>query len=428
MFAALVAMAALTLGIQAVLAHMLLLEGRGAYAVCVAFGTLLALLLTPGTAYGTQYLLMVNQISPSCAVASAVGSSFVAGGLGVVLGVPIIYSDFALVNKADTRTYLLALVLVPTTALSFALDQQLVGKRRFKSLAAFLLLRVITNLLALLILVWYLDLGVDGAVISLGVSHCLMAGACLLYMRRKFRVTLEIPRRKDISGILGYGLRYHVAQIGIVIEPQITIVALSLLSERGEIGLFTTASSIMLGFLMISNSVSTALLPRIAGKGWHELVALCMRLVWVLTACALLAFAALSSPLVRLLLPEAFLSVVPLIWIISPGILALAASGILMTYFKGSNRPGACSWAVILGISVNVVMLLLLYPRIGVDAAAWSMTIGMLCRLLFLSVIFSRLTLVPWLSIWLPRRNDAAYLWDSIQPVFGRPKSSNISI
>ncbi len=411
MFVTLAGMAALSLLVQGLLAWLLLPEGRGAYAVCIVFGTLLGLVLTPGIAQGTQYFVAARQISVSQAVSTALIIGLAGGGLAATLAVPLIFSDIAFFQKAEAHTFLLALGLAPLTAISVALDHQLVAARRFSRLAVFSLLRVVANVLTITVLVWRLDLGVDGALLAFAAGHGILIAACLLDLRRHCELAFELPRRLNLTRILGYGLKYHVARIGDVIELQIGVVVLGLIASQAEIGLFSAASTLMLGFILISNAVGKPLLPRIAGTENSELVARCLRLVCVVTAICILVLLSLSTPVVRLLLSEAFLPVVPLLWIIAPGILALAGSGILMTHFKGVNVPAVCSWAVFLGLVANVGALLLLYPTLGIKAAAWSITIGMLCRCLLLSVMFHRTTRMAWASIWLPRRSDARFLW-----------------
>ncbi len=415
MFVTLSGMAALSLLIQGMLAYMLLPEGRGAYAVCIAFGNLLGLILTPGAQQGAQYLVAARQISVSQGVSAALVISFAGGGLAAALAVPLIYSDVPFFQKATTNTFLLALPLVPLTVLSVALDHQLVAQRRFRRLALFSLLRAAANVLGILVLVSLLGLGVNGAVISFAAGHCVIIAAVLLDLWRHCGLSFEMPGRWNLARILKYGLKYHIARIGGVTETQIGVIALGWLASQDEIGLFAAANMLMLGFLLLSNAVGNALYPRVAAAGVglerSELVARCMRLVGLATGASLLAPMALSQPLVRLLLSEDFLTAVPLLWIIAPGILALALSGILMTHFKGVNRPEVCSGAVFLGLCVNLGALLLLYPGLGLSAAAWSMTAGMICRCLLLAVVFQRTTGMTWLATWLPQRGDATFLW-----------------
>ena len=58
------------------------------------------------------------------------------------------------------------------------------------------------------------------------------------------------------------------------------------------------------------------------------------------------------------------------------------------------------------GLAVNLVAIPALYPVVGYDAAAWGLTLGMICRFIFLTSVFVGVTRMHWLSIWLPRHGD----------------------
>ena len=420
LFATRVGVTLFSLLIQGMLAYMLLPEGRGSYAVCITFGTLFGLLFTPGSQQGAQYLVMTKQASVSQGMSSALTIGLVGGGLAIALALPLIHSDIAFFDKAKTRSFHLALVLIPLTAFSAVVEYHLLALRRFARLAVFSLLRVAVNALAVLLLVRVASFGVDGAILALAASHLVMIAVCLRDLRQHCGLIAETPSPSSLARVLGYGLRYHPALVGDGLKLQIGILVLGLIANQADIGLFAAASTLMLGFVMISNAIGNALLPRIAGMERPELTALCLRLVCWITMATLAAFLAISTPLVRLLLSEAFLPIVPLLWILAPGILAHAGTGILMTYFKAVNRPDICSWAVCLGLCVDLGALLLLYARLGLAAAAWAMMIGMFCRCLFLAVMFRRRSRMAWLPIWSPRRGDARFLWEAARSLLGR--------
>ena len=426
MVATLGGVAGLRLLIQGLLAHLLLPEGRGAYAVAIAFGSLLGVLLTPGAQQGAQFFVAARQMSVSQGVCSALTICLAASVLAAILAVPLIYGDLAFFQGAEARTLLLSLALVPFTTIGVVLDHQFIALRSFRSLAVFSMLRVAANVLTLLLLVGSLGLGLDGAVIAFAAGHGVMIAACLPHLWRRHGLVFEMPHRANVHRILGYGLKLHAARLGGAVEPYLGVVVLGLIASLGEIGLFAAASALMLGFMLISNAVGNALFPRVAGAERVEMVARCLRLVGAGTALAMLALLTFSAALVRLLLSEAFLAVVPLLWIIAPGMLANAASGILMTHFKGANRPHICSWAVFLGLCANLGALLLLYPSLGVAAAAWGMSIGMACSCLLLAMAFHRTTRTGLLAVWLPQRGDASFLLAAGQSalsggIWGRP-------
>lgn len=433
--------------IQGLLAYMLLPEGRGSYAVCLAFGTSLGLLFTPGAQQGTQYFVMTRRTNVSQAVSCALTICLAGGGVAVALSVPMIGCAIAFFDKAEPRSFYLGLGLIPLTAFSVAIEHQLAAFRRFRRLAIYSLFRSAANVLAILLLVWVWELGVDGAIASFAAGHLVMITACLEDLRRHCGLIREMPTHSSLMLILSYGLKGLIARAvdGLGLPG---ILALGLIASPSDIGLFAAAGGLMLGLALISNSVGNALLPRIAGSepstrdsqtllrqregampcrnGRPELVTFSLRLVYGATAIALLPVLAISTPLVRLLLSHDFLPVVSLLWIMAPGILAYASAGILMTYFKGINRPEICSWAVCFGSCADLGILFLLYPIFGVQAAGWAMTIGMTCRCLLLAVVFGRTTGMTWRPIWLPRYSDMRYCWSTGQSIFdSRPKKGS---
>jgi O-antigen/teichoic acid export membrane protein len=195
-----------------------------------------------------------------------------------------------------------------------------------------------------------------------------------------------------------------------------------MIATQSEIGLFVAASALIQRTGMVSDSIESSLLPRVASDplGRPDLVSRCVRLSGLLTSLVLLALAVASVPLVRVLLSSAFLPAVQLIWIMTPGMLLYGASGILMAYFRGRNRPEVCSRVVWAGLAANVAALLVLYPRIGLPAAAWAMSIGLACRSLILVVAFRRASGWSLRATWSPKRGDLGLLRDSGRQLFGR--------
>ena len=407
------------LAIQSLLAYTLLPEGRGSFALCVAFAGVLGVLFTPGAREGAKYFVMTKQATVSESVGAALAICLVGGTLAATVTIPFVHGDIAFFHKAETRSFYLALALVPVMAFSGAMEYQLAGLRRFGPLAVFTLVHLTVNVLVLLFLVWVGRIGVGGAVAAVVGAHGCTVLLCAWHLRRRHGLVLTNPFRAVSARIVGYGLRFHPAGIGSALEMSAGVLILGLFASQAEIGLFATASALVFRLRMISDAVGNALLPRIADSGRPELTTLCLRVVSCGTVAAMLAVLAISTPLVRILFSEAFLPAVPLLWIIAPGVLAYACAGILGTYFKGIGRPGICSWAVSLGLAANLIAIPVLYPVVGVSAAAWGLTLGMICRLVLLAAAFTRATRMRWLSIWLPRPGDAVSFWRAFRAALG---------
>src|SRR6185295_10523159 len=76
------------LATQSLLARLLAPEGRGAFAVCVMFGTILGVLLTPGADRGTQYYVMSGRQSLSRGIAVGLVISLIGSAIAMLLSVP----------------------------------------------------------------------------------------------------------------------------------------------------------------------------------------------------------------------------------------------------------------------------------------------------------------------------------------------------
>ena len=431
-FASRAALILLNIAMQGVLAHLLLPDGRGSYAVCVAFATSLGLLCTPGAEEGAQQFVMTSRGSVSQAVATAAVICLAGSAVGAVLALAAMQADVGLFQKAQAQSFHLSLGVIPLLAFSTAIEHQLVGLRRFGRLAVFLLLRSTVSLAATLLLVRQLGFGVDGALAAFAAGHALMIVLCLVDLRRHCGLAAAWPGRASMAFILGYGLKFHLARIRFGLGPHLGIVVLGLWASSAEIGLFAVASALMFGFAVISHSVGHALLPRLAAREAERsaaprasapptgatgdaqrmpaLVACCLRLVFVVTAAAVLALLLASTPLIRILFSPAFLAAAPLLWLLAPGILANACCGIFVTYFKAVNAPLLCSRSLWLGWCVELGALVALFPVVGIAAAPLSVTLGGVCGLFILGSAFRRRTALSWRDILVPRRDDAAFL------------------
>lgn len=430
-----------TLLTQSLLAYILLTEGRGAYAICIMVGGMLGVLFTPGADRGAQYYLMAAKMSVSQSVAIAVTICVVGSAVGALLTWPLInLSGWTFFEQADASSFYLALALIPLTALSLSLELQLAAFRRFTRIAIYTLTRSAVMVVGIALLTgrpllsglgidlpagsWILDLGVDGALLAVIGGHLAEVLLYLRDLRKHCGLGLERPTRAGFKQVLSYGLRFHVARVVAAFDPRIGILMLGVVATQGEIGLFAAASGIMFRVATIPNALGLSLLPRIAGEGNGQpaLMALYLRLVSMVTGSALLVLLAVSQPGVRLFLSENFLPVVPLVWIMAPGIYAFAAGKIFETYFSGINRPQVCSWALWIGLIGNVGAFFALYPQWGLAGAAGAFTLGMLLRGAYLAVLFRRTSGLSLGRTWLLQSGDLAFIWSSGRVALSRMK------
>ncbi len=403
---------------QSLLAYALLPEGRGEYAVCVLFGELASLIMALGYNRGAQYFIMTGQLSVSQALATTLIFCLAGSLITVPAAMLLVHSDLTFFSNADTTFFYTALWLIPTSFLVSALIMQLEGLRRFKRLALLHFLRSTTGALAVVALVWVLEAGVKGALAALVLGNLVMIGAGVVSLGRRYGLAWRLPNLKQQAGLLGFGLKEYLGTLGKATDNRLGSLLLGAAGgSRTDIGLFAVGNVVVTRVILLSTAISAYLLPRVAADGGKrpELTAFCARITWLTAGAALLAWVAVSSHAVPLLLSEAFTPVTRLTWIMSVGILAYAGAGIFAAYFRGVNRPQIYSCAIWIGLVANVILFFFLYPKWGLAGVAWALTGGFICRSLVLWGLFHKITGLPISATLLPRGSDAAYLFTSAQ-------------
>jgi len=382
------------LGVQSMLAWMLGPEGRGSYAVCMLLGTVLGVVFAVGTDRAAQYYAISGKLSLSQAVWVTLVITLLGSGIGVILGAALIQTPIGFFKKATPETFYISLSLIPLLVLVVTLQLQLSGMRKFAQVGIVLVCRNLFCGLLIALLVGSLGFGVKGALLAQAISALLTIALFLLVLRTSCGLTFVPLKWEHFHLILKYGLRYYPARIGHIIDQRVGVIVLALFATRKEIGFFTAASALVLRLGIFSQSIEAPLSPRIASDpgGRIKLVGQCIRLLFLFASLMAIVLVLVSYPLVKIVLSSAFLPSVPLIWVLAPALVFHGTSKILLSYFRATNRPGLCSFAIWTGMIANSLALIFLYPRIGLPSAAWAMLIGFTGRTLALLVSYQLIT------------------------------------
>ena len=401
-----------SLGIQICLAWFLGTDGRGSYAVCILFSSLLGIIFFMGCELAGVYFVSSKRFSLS----EGVIYTLIYGGIGSVLAIAtgLILMQFPLTffQKADRPELYLALASIPGFLYFTVFSQLFTAIRQFGWFSAVTLLRGLCLLFFTPLFLWVLDAGTPGAIMAIIASDLVVVGVCLTVFRRKFFLRAIRIRLKNLLAMLHYGARYCVGVISNQFNFRIGTLILAFFATKDEIGIYALAVGLTIQMQILPDAVKTALIPRSAcdEAGRKELVAHCGRLTALISFFMLLGFLLLAKLFLSLLFPVSFAPAVPLIRILAFGFFIRTLGKALEPYLIGSNRPGLISISVAIGMAVNVVCLFFLLPRLGLPGAAWSVVCNYLVSSAILIFSFSRLSGMDWSSIWRPRPEDFAFL------------------
>jgi O-antigen/teichoic acid export membrane protein len=203
----------------------------------------------------------------------------------------------------------------------------------------------------------------------------------------------------DLKKILFFGLKGHLGGIIQKANDQIAMIIMIALLEPSIIGFFSLAVTLANFSANITYSITTVLVPKVARSSMIEIkkfVPKLSRILFSLLMCIALFVAIIVPFFVKVAYGEEFKTVVPLCWMILPGLVFLSVVRITNVMFTQTGMPMIKSITRGTGLFINTGMLFLLLPTIGVYAAAISLTFSYLCMMLMaLLIVYLRLKIVP---------------------------------
>jgi O-antigen/teichoic acid export membrane protein len=402
--------ASLVLGLatQSALAWWLGTAGRGSYAACMVYVTILNVLFVVGFDVAIEVFVASRRLT----VSEGITDTFVWGTLSSVLavaaGAVALLFPFPLFEKASHGQFLLAIVSMPLGFMATILLRFPSALGRFGTAAVVNLGQLVLQLGLTLALVVGLGWGVAGAIAAGAVTNAAVLVTVPVLLRRGDGWRWTPPTLQRLRSTWTFGLRYYIGKISNLANVEIGTVVVSMFVGREEIGLFALASTVCARAEFVPNVLSMVILPRVASAegGRPELVAQCARVTGA-TCGALLGFLVLfAHPLVKILFSPAFLPAVPLIRIIATGTLIRCVAKVVVPYMVSRNRPGLASAAVFAGMVVNIGVMLLFLGRFGLPAAAAGVALSHLVSSAILLFGFRSMSGVPLGRFWTFDRDD----------------------
>jgi len=387
-----VAIVVFAIAVQSLLAWTLGPEGRGEYAVCLVFATVLGVASMLSSDIAGTYFVSSDRFSltegASCALALCAAGSVVA----LAAGRALMELDIAFFQKAPHEAFLVALLLIPVLQLSRVLLLLLTAVRRFRWYALMTGAHFAGHALWLLALFLVWGGSVSGALWA-NVARCLFTvGLIWWLLRRSHGLRLVRPTLVRCREMAGYAVRYHAGKLCDLTNAQVGTILLAFFVPVKEIGIFAVASQFLTKTMVVPDAMMTFLLPRVSreGEGSKRMVLRLMLGTGAISVVFLSALCLLASWAVRLLFSASFLEAVPLIWIIAPGAAVRSTVKVAVPYLLGIGRPGIVSLSTICSVAVNALLLVLLLPTMGLAGAAWAMAASFVAGSLVLAAGFAR--------------------------------------
>jgi O-antigen/teichoic acid export membrane protein len=256
-------------------------------------------------------------------------------------------------------------------------------------------------LLIIVSILFYPDISI--VLILAGISFLIPA---IVYWRRAF--PFKLKWEKEISNAsVRYGLKVMVGNILQYLNYRADIILIGFFLTQAEVGWYYIAVVIAERLLFLTQATATILLPAASGsEEQREKTPLLSRVNFsvVLTGSVIIGISAYW--IVPLLFSTQYVnSVLPLV-IILPGIISLSVSKLLSADLSARGLPQYSMYVSIVNFILNIVLNLILIPKIGIAGAALSSAVSYSAALIFQAYVFKRITGISSKDLLLLKKGD----------------------
>lgn len=258
----------------------------------------------------------------------------------------------------------------------------------------------------------------SGRQLSVGVLFVVTLSASVLInvllltsLGFKFRLS------RDLTGLraaANFAVPCYAANVAQFLNYKLDVFVVGYFLGKASVGRYTLAVSLGQLLWLMSNSVATVLLPKIAastdeGVNIRHTARVTRLSLWATAVCGL-ALGALATQAIPFAYGEAFRpSVMALLWLL-PGIVLFSIANVLAAYIAGIGKPRLNLLVSGVSLVVTITLDLLLIPKLNIVGAAIASTVSYSISALLLVVFFMRETGAPLREVLLPTSEDLRML------------------
>lgn len=388
-------------------------EGNGLYQLIVLLPTTLMTLLNLGVGTSSVYYVGQKKYDIKDIIKTNTASGAVLSLAAVIIGLigVMFFSDKFFEGVPPNYLYFILLIM-PLLMLN---DFYLVifqGVQDFKSFNSLALLRQLAALITLVIFIFVLKIGLVGTVIAFiaGVVTQFIVTLILLNKNLKTNLFSGSFSKAYFKESFSFGYKAHFSNVLSFINYRADIYLISMFLNPAAVGLYGVAVSIAERLWIVSQSISSVLYPVISSSSdvdsKNKLTSVISRNVLFFSIIAGIVFYFASDLIFRLLFGEAYADSSDILKMLLPGIILFSVDRILSNDLAGRGKPELNMYTSIFTVASNIILNILLIPKIGIAGAAVSTSVTYSLSTLVKMILFKRETGVSYSKMVLLQKED----------------------
>lgn len=228
---------------------------------------------------------------------------------------------------------------------------------------------------------------------------------------------------RDMSGLkraIAFALPCYAANTAQFLNYKLDVFVVGFFAGTTSVGRYTLAVSLGQLLWLMSNSVASVLLPKVAaaidvGDSVRHTTQVTRLTLWATAICGVM-LALMATQAIPILYGEAFRpSVLALLWLL-PGIVVFSIANVLAAYIAGIGKPQLNLWVSGASLIITIALDIALIPRLGIVGASIASTVSYSVSALMLIVFFIRETGTSLSQVLLVNKVDLRLLLSVVRP------------
>lgn len=396
-----------------ILTNILGAEGFGLYYALLVIPIIVVSLTHLGIRGASIYLIGQKKFNDDQIVSTVLTLLIFTSIIGVALSIGAYY----ILQQPEYTIGLIALVIliIPFRLAIVYIGGIYFGKDEIKKANQLEWSINLINLVLAIILVWWQNTGLLGAIISLTTAN-LMVGIYAIYsISKSFNVVIHVFP-DIVKSMLKLGIMYAFTFFVIQLNYRLDILLLERLSTINEVGIYSLGVHIAEQLWQVPFAISIVLFSRTANledqnKITSSTISLARQSVILIILLSLVAII-LAPYLIPLVFGQEFIPSIQILYLILPGVIILVVFRVLSGQLAGIGKPQYAVYIFAPALLINLLLNYLWIPEHGAVGAAWASNISYAIGTVGYWLIFSNVTGVSRLEIFRFGKNDISIFAD----------------
>jgi len=387
----------LGIGTSIIVARVLGPGGKGIYSLAILFPTLLITFTNLGIGPASVYFIGQKKYTSKEVFGANIIYSVLISIFAILFGLIIIFFfGEKLFPKVKIEYLFLALFLVPFYIfLTFVIDI-LLGLRKIKKYNLILIIQAFASLLLVIIFLLGLHFGIKAAIITEILSFAIACIVLFFQVRKEVGELIISINKKLFQDFFSYGAKIYIGNIVGFLQYRIDMFLLNIFLNPIAVGFYSVAVGLAEKIWLISQSAGIVIFPKVSSenneKRLKEFTPLVCRNVLFITSLITLAFFLFSRWIIVLFYSEKFLDSVIPFQILLIGSVAISGGRIISNDLAGRGKPIVNTYIGAFSVTFNIILNILLIPKIGIRGSAWASAITYTTTSLLVIFIYSKIS------------------------------------